>query len=125
MVGAGVHRLLPDRALAGVYPRHWSHDESRDTGWLVGAALSVRADVFREVGGFWAIQYGEEQDLARKIQERGLAVRYVQDVRVMHVGNVSNRQRWSSPERAGTYGRGSSGRSSKSTTRVPVALPSG
>jgi GT2 family glycosyltransferase len=46
------------------------------------------------------MQYGEGQDLARKIERRGFVVRYVHDVEVLHVGNVSNRQRWSSPERA-------------------------
>jgi N-acetylglucosaminyl-diphospho-decaprenol L-rhamnosyltransferase len=101
VVASGLHRLLPNRILARVFPRHWSHDESRNMGWLVGAALSVRAEVFREVGGFWSIQYAEEQELAREIQRRGLAVRFVHDVNVMHVENFSNRQRWSSAERAG------------------------
>jgi GT2 family glycosyltransferase len=100
-VGSGLHRLLPNRIVARVFPPHWSHDESRNTGWLVGAALSVRAATFRDVGGFWPIQYSEEQDLAWEIQRRGLAVRYVHDVRVVHVGNFSNQQRWSSPEGAG------------------------
>jgi GT2 family glycosyltransferase len=99
VVALGLHRVLPDRALARVYPRAWSHDESRTMGWLVGAALSLRAGLFREVGGFWPIQYGEEADLARKVQDRGYTVRFVHDVRVMHVGNVSNQQRFSSPER--------------------------
>ena len=100
VVSSGLHRLLPNRILAWVFPPHWSHDESREVDWVVGAALSVRADLFREVGGFWPIQYGEEQDLAREIQRRGHAVRYVHDVRVMHVGNFSNRQRWSDAEGA-------------------------
>jgi GT2 family glycosyltransferase len=101
VVASGLHRVLPNRVLARVFPRHWSHDESRKTDWLLGAALSVRAEVFREVGGFWPTQYSEEEDLARKIQQRGLAVRYVHDVSVMHVLNFSNQKRWSSPERAG------------------------
>jgi GT2 family glycosyltransferase len=101
VVASGLHRLLPNRALARVFPRHWSHDESRNTDWLLGAALSVRTEVFREVGGFWPIQYSEEEDLARKLQQRGLAVRYVHNVRVMHLLNFSSQKRWSSPERAG------------------------
>jgi GT2 family glycosyltransferase len=99
-VESGLHRVLPNALLARVYPRLWSHDETRDMGWLVGAALSIRADLFRALGGFWPIQYAEEQDLARKVEERGLSVRFVHDARVMHVGNVSNRQNWSSPQRA-------------------------
>jgi GT2 family glycosyltransferase len=68
--------------------------------WLVGAALSVRADVFRDTGGFWPIQYAEEQELAWEIQQRGHTVRFVADVRVMHRENVSGQKRWSLPERA-------------------------
>jgi GT2 family glycosyltransferase len=100
VVESGLHRVLPNGILARVYPRLWAHDETRDVGWLVGAALSIRADLFREVGGFWPIQYAEEQDLARKVAERGMSVRFVHDARVMHVENFSNRQQWSSPERA-------------------------
>jgi N-acetylglucosaminyl-diphospho-decaprenol L-rhamnosyltransferase len=101
LVAAGVSRFLPNPLVAGVLPEDWSHDESREVDWVVGAALSVRADLFRDVGGFWPIQYAEEQDLAREIQRRGYGVRFVHDVRIMHVENVSNEQRWSSPERAG------------------------
>ena len=104
-VALGLHRILPNRARARVYPRAWSHDESRTMDWLVGAALSVRADLFRAVGGFWPIQYGEEADLARKVQDHGYTVRFVHDVSVMHVGNVSNQQRFSSPDRAGRAAR--------------------
>jgi N-acetylglucosaminyl-diphospho-decaprenol L-rhamnosyltransferase len=101
VVGAGLHRLLPNAGLALVFPAGWSHDETRDVDWLVGAALSVRADAFRDAGGFWPIQYAEEQELAWEIQRRGYAVRFVADVRVMHVENVSNQQRWSLAQRAG------------------------
>ena len=100
-VGTGLHRLLPNRLVAHVLPADWSHDDTRKVDWVVGAALSVRADLFREAGGFWPTQYAEEQNLAREIQNRGFAVRFVHDVRVMHVENFSNQQRWSSPERAG------------------------
>lgn len=100
VVNSGLHRLLPNRALARIFPPHWSHDESREVDWVVGAALTVRAELFRAVGGFWPLQYTEEQDLAWKLAERGSTVRYVHDVRVLHIRNFSNRQRWSEPERA-------------------------
>jgi GT2 family glycosyltransferase len=101
LVAAGVHWLLPNRALARVFPRHWSHDESREVDWVIGAALTVRSDLFREVGGFWPIQYAQEQDLARELERRGHSVHFVHDVDVMHVGSFSARQRWSDPEVAG------------------------
>jgi N-acetylglucosaminyl-diphospho-decaprenol L-rhamnosyltransferase len=100
LVGAGAHRALPNPALARVFPAGWSHDEARDVDWVVGAALSVRADAFRYVGGFWPIHYAEEQELARELQRCGFRVRFVPGVRVMHVENVSNKQRFSLPERA-------------------------
>lgn len=100
VVGAGLHRLLPDAALARISPPHWSHDRSRDTDWVMGAALAIRADVFRDLGGFWPMMYAEEEELAYRAQQRGLRVRFESDIPVMHVGNHSNAQRWSEPERA-------------------------
>lgn len=100
VVGAGLHRLLPDAALARVSPPHWSHDRSRDTGWVMGAALAIRADVFHELGGFWQTMYAEEEDLAYRAQQRGLRVRFESAACVMHVGNHSFAQRWSERERA-------------------------
>jgi N-acetylglucosaminyl-diphospho-decaprenol L-rhamnosyltransferase len=100
LVGAGVHRVLPNALLARVFPAGWSHDEARDVDWVVGAALSVRADAFRYVGGFWPIHYAEEQELARQLQATAFRIRFLPAVRVMHVENVSNQQRFSLPERA-------------------------
>jgi GT2 family glycosyltransferase len=44
--------------------------------------------------------YGEDEDLAYRAQRRGMRVRFESSVRVMHVGNQGNSQRWSDPERA-------------------------
>lgn len=100
IVGAGVHRWLPNAVLRRVAPEFWSHDHPLDTDWVKGAAVAVQADVFRQLGGFWPIMYSEEEDLAYRAQERGLRVRFDSSVRVMHVGNHSNRQRWVSAARA-------------------------
>jgi GT2 family glycosyltransferase len=100
LVGSGLHRLLPDRLLARVAPQFWSHDRSIDTDWLMGAALAVRADVFHQLGGFWPRLYAEDEDLAYRAQERGLRVRFDRTARVMHIGNHSAGQRWSSAQRA-------------------------
>ena len=99
-VGVGAHRLLPDSARARVAPGHWSHDRSADTDWVMGAAIATRADLFRELGGFWETTYAEEQDLAYRARERGLRVRFERSVTVMHIGNHSLAQQWSDPERA-------------------------
>jgi hypothetical protein len=100
LVGAGAHRLLPDSVLERVAPEFWSHDRPTDTGWVMGAVVAVRADVFRRLGGFWPVMYSEEQELAFRAHEQGLRVHFEPAVRVMHVGNHSNAQRWSSPVRA-------------------------
>jgi GT2 family glycosyltransferase len=100
VVGIGAHRLLRDSALASIAPEHWSHDRSTDTDWVMGAAIAVRADVFRKLGGFWETMYAEEQDLAYRAQKRGLRVRFERSATVMHIGNHSAAQRWSDAERA-------------------------
>jgi GT2 family glycosyltransferase len=66
----------------------------------MGAAIAIRAELFRELGGFWETMYAEEQDLAYRVQERGLRVRFERSASVMHIGNHSLAQQWSGAERA-------------------------
>jgi GT2 family glycosyltransferase len=100
LISSGLWRVLRQRSLARVAPELSSYAESRDVDWLMGAALAVRADVFRELGGFWPTMYAEDQDLAYRAQQRGLRVRFESAARVVHVGNHSNVQRWADDERA-------------------------
>ena len=100
VVGSGLHRALPQAALLRMAPEFWSHDRSIYVDWLLGAALAVRADAYREVGGMWPTLFAEEQDLAYKLQRRGFRVRYVRGARVMHIGNYSLGQRVSNAQRA-------------------------
>jgi N-acetylglucosaminyl-diphospho-decaprenol L-rhamnosyltransferase len=99
IVAGGLHRLLPDRVRARLAPDRWSHRHARDTDWLMGAAIAVRAELFSELGGFWPTMYAEDMDLAYRVARRGLRVRYEPSARVMHIGNHSLRQRWSDAER--------------------------
>jgi GT2 family glycosyltransferase len=96
----GLHRLLPDRALARVAPHRWSHDGPRDVDWVVGAVLAIRADLFRNLGGLWPVLYAEETDLAYRVRARDLRVRFEHTARVMHVGRHSLGQRLSDVARA-------------------------
>lgn len=104
-IAIGVHRVLPDAARARVHPAVWSHDRSRSTGWLTGAALAIRAEVFSSVRGFWPLLYGEDTDLALKVKRLGLDVRFVADARVMHLGGHSMSQLRSEPRRAALVAR--------------------
>lgn len=100
LVGSGAWRLLPQSLRARVTPELSAHAESMDVGWVMGAALAVPADLFRQVGGFWPTMYAEDEDLAYKVQRRGLRVRLESSARVLHVGNHSLGKRWSDAERA-------------------------
>lgn len=100
LVATGLQRLLPDRARARLAPDLWSHDRPLVTDWLRGAALAVRAEAFREVGGFWTPMYGEDEDLALRLRSRGLRASFEPAARVIHVGNQAGKQRWSDAGRA-------------------------
>lgn len=100
LLATGTWRLLPDDARRRLLPEFWSHSSASDTGCVKGAAFAIRADVFEEVGGFWPTMYGEEHDLAFRVQQRGYRVRFEPSARVMHIGNHSLQQRWSDVARA-------------------------
>jgi GT2 family glycosyltransferase len=100
LLGTGAWRLVPAQLRRRRLPQLWPHDRSIDTDWVKGAAMAMRAEVFEAVGGFWPRLYGEEQDIAFRVRRSGLAVRFVSDARIVHVGNFSLRQRQSDSERA-------------------------
>lgn len=100
LVMSGVHLLLPDSLVARVHPERWSHAAARDVDCVKGAALAIRADVFHRVGRFWPALYAEEQDLAYRVQQHGLRVRFEPGPRVMHLRNHSFGQRQTSTQRA-------------------------
>lgn len=60
----------------------------RECGWLSGACLLVRADVFAELGGFDTsfFMYFEDVDLGQRITQLGRTNRYVPSAVVEHTG---------------------------------------
>lgn len=105
LTSTGLRRLLPAAARARLAPEIGPQDQPADVDWLMGAALAIRADVFRALGGFWPALYGEEQDLAYRVQRRGLRVRYEASARITHIGNHSLGQRQSNAARAARVAR--------------------
>ena len=70
------------------------HDGVRDVFVLPSAYLLVRADLFRELGGFDpAISfYGEDTELCWRIHHSGARVVVVPSARVRHVGSLRQRR---------------------------------
>jgi N-acetylglucosaminyl-diphospho-decaprenol L-rhamnosyltransferase len=64
------------------------HDIESGNAWPVGAALMVRTDAFRAVGGFDEryFLYSEETDLARRLRDVGWTVWSCDDALVRHIG---------------------------------------
>jgi GT2 family glycosyltransferase len=60
--------------------------ELRDIGYASGAAFAIRADVFREVGGFTErlFLYQEDLELSWRVRLRGLRVVVTPDADVLH-----------------------------------------
>ncbi len=66
---------------------------ARQVDYSSGAALAIRAELWRQVGGFspeFSPAYYEDTDLAFKVREAGLQVRYAPLARVIHHEGVSN-----------------------------------
>lgn len=89
-------RSLQDRARA--YPWEGKH---QDVAWLVGACIAAKAAILREIGGFNPafFLYGEDIDLARRMQARGYRVVTVPSAVCVHTGSVSTTAAFSIDQR--------------------------
>jgi N-acetylglucosaminyl-diphospho-decaprenol L-rhamnosyltransferase len=69
--------------------------------FAVGAALLIRSEAFRAVGGFDSsfFLYYEEVDLCLRLEEAGWQIVSCPNVRFVHVGGASTRIDWSSSYR--------------------------
>lgn len=84
--------------LGGIAPRNpWSRryreeavtpEAPREAGWLSGACLLVRSDVFHRLGGFDEsyFMYFEDVDLGDRIRTAGHINMYVPSAHVTHIG---------------------------------------
>jgi GT2 family glycosyltransferase len=70
--------------------RRWDYASERDVDLVVGAAMFIRADVFRRLGGFDErfFLYHEEIDFAHRVRDAGLRVVYLPQCVVTHAGEA-------------------------------------
>ncbi|HLJ84347.1 MAG TPA: glycosyltransferase family 2 protein [Candidatus Eremiobacteraceae bacterium] len=66
--------------------RQWDYSSERDVDLVVGAAMFIRADVFKRLGGFDEryFLYHEEIDFAHRLRDAGLRVVYLPQCVVVH-----------------------------------------
>lgn len=74
-------------------PRAPEFNYAREVDYCSGAAVLMRTELFRSLGGFderFAPAYYEDADLAFRVRERGLKVYYCPRSEVVHVEGVSH-----------------------------------
>ena len=79
--------------------RSFDYASERDVDLVVGAAMFIRAEIFRELGGFDErfFLYHEEIDFAHQLHDRGLRVVYLPQCVAMHKSEQGGaRKTWGS-----------------------------
>lgn len=103
-LGVGlVTRLLGDRTVAKRMP-----PVTQRVDWVSGAAMMIRAEVFRAIGGFdeGYFLYFEETDFCFRAARAGFATWYFPESRIMHIMGQSTDvviEAWSRPKRLPGY----------------------
>jgi GT2 family glycosyltransferase len=71
--------------------RSWTHDDTREVPWVIGACMLVRKSVIESVGGFDErfFMYSEETDWQYRIRQAGWLIWFVHDAEVTHLGGAS------------------------------------
>ncbi len=88
-------REFADKLVAHGMERSWgparawarrTHASAHRTGWVTGAALFIRADLFRKMGGFDPayFMFFEDKDLCLRAAEAGMETWYLPEAAVVH-----------------------------------------
>lgn len=74
-----------------IYLPGWHHKHNRDVPWVLGAALAMRTDALRQVGGFDTdfFMYAEEIDLCKRLLKKGWKISFCKDSTLIHLGGQS------------------------------------
>ena len=80
---------------------HWDHNRARAVPMLGGAAMVVRREVIRTVGGFDERyhMYGEDHEWCLRMSRAGWVLMFEPEAVVFHQGGWSSLQRWSNLEK--------------------------
>ena len=75
--------------------RQWDYASERDVDLVVGAAMFIRAGVFKDMGGFDErfFLYHEEIDFAHRLHDRGLRVVFLPQCVAMHKSEQGGSQK--------------------------------
>jgi N-acetylglucosaminyl-diphospho-decaprenol L-rhamnosyltransferase len=70
---------------SGIYNRQYS--TAREVGWVTGACLMMRRDVFEKIGGFDEsfFMYFEDKDICKRVREAGFKVVYYPNTSLIHL----------------------------------------
>ncbi|MBN1246318.1 MAG: glycosyltransferase family 2 protein [Anaerolineae bacterium] len=86
--------LAPRRSLERFYMEDVPEATAHPVDWVTGAAMMVRTEVVRQVGGLDEdyFMYSEELDWCRRIREAGWEIAYTPAAEIIHYGGRSSDQ---------------------------------
>jgi GT2 family glycosyltransferase len=99
-----LYRQSGSRTRLGLWHARRSSTRRRYVGWVTGAALFIRAELFRQLGGFdkTMFMYFEDKDLCARTLQAGYSVLFLPETSVIHLLGASARDKLAGELRA-TY----------------------
>jgi len=96
-----LHKFLPGKWTRRYYFSEQDHESPQSPDWVLGAFMLLPKAVMQRVGGFdeSIFMYGEDLDICYRIRQLGLRVLYRPDFSIVHYGDQSGSQVWSSPKK--------------------------
>lgn len=79
-------REVGKRELERFQMKQWDHNDQREVGWAIGAALMIKKEVVDKIGPMDErfFLYYEDMDYCRRVWEAGYKVVYVADAVMLH-----------------------------------------
>ena len=83
--------------LEGFFMHYFTRFRKREyfiVNWILGAAIFIKADLFRKINGFDKdyFMFFEEVDLCKRVINEGLKVIYTPQFKIHHIGSVSGKK---------------------------------